>query len=81
MLNLKNASLGKLKKIPTRWFVKMLKDTRDIETTSPERLIKGREVLIEKLLSRVGSFDHTIVEGVSIKSMLRPNEAEFYGNF
>ena len=81
MLNLENASMGKLKKIPTRWFVKMLKDTRDIETTSPERLIKGREVLIEKLLSRVGSFDHIIVEGVSIKSMLRPNEAEFYGNF
>ena len=81
MLNLENASMGKLKKIPTRWFVKMLKDTRDIETTSPERLIKGREVLIEKLLSRVGSFDHAIVEGVSIKSMLRPNEAEFYGNF
>ena len=81
MLNLENASMGKLKKIPTRWFIKMLKDTRDIETTSPERLIKGRKVLIEKLLSRVGSFDHKIVEGVSIKSMLRPNEAEFYGNF
>ena len=81
MLNLENASMGKLKKIPTRWFIKMLKDTRDIETTSPERLIKGREVLIEKLLSRVGSFEHAIVEGVSIKSMLRPNEAEFYGDF
>ena len=81
MLNLENASLGKLKKIPTGWFIKMLKDTRDIKTTSPERLIKGRAVLIEKLLSRIGSFDHSIVEGVSIKSMLRPNEAEFYRNF
>ena len=73
--------MGKLKKIPTRWFIKMLKDTRDIETTSPKKLIKGREVLIEKLLSRVGSLDHTVVEGVSIKSILRPNEAEFYGDF
>ena len=73
--------MGKLKKIPTRWFIKILKDTRDIETTSPNRLIKGRKVLIEKLLSRVGSFDHTLVEGVSIKAMLRPNEVEFYGNF
>ena len=81
MLNLENASMGKLKKIPTRWFIKMLKDTRDIETTSPERLIKGRKVLIEKLLSRLGSLDHTVVEGVSIKSILRPNEAEFYGDF
>ena len=81
MLNLENASIGKLKKIPTRWFIKMLKDTRDTETNSPERLIKGREVLIEKLLSRVGSFDHAIMKDVSIKSMLRPNEIEFYKNF
>ena len=79
MLNLENASMGKIKRIPTFWFIKMLKETRNIENASQERLIKGRRVLIEKLLSRIGSFDHEIVKGVSIESMLRPNETEIYG--
>ena len=79
MLNLENASLGKLKKIPTSWFVKMLQDTRDVETISPSRLVKGRKVLIEKLFSRVGSFDGEIMEGVRIKALLQPNEIKNFG--
>jgi len=79
MLNLENASMGKLKKIPTSWFVQMLKDTRDVETSSPDRLIKGRKVLIEKLLSRAGSFGGKIMEGVRIKALLQPNEIESFG--
>ena len=79
MLNLENASMGKIKRIPTRWFIKMLTETRSIKNPVPERLIKGRKVLIEKLLSRIGSFDHEIVKGVSIESMLRPNEIKIYG--
>jgi 1A family penicillin-binding protein len=79
MLNLENASLGKLKKIPTSWFVKILQDTRDVETSSPSRLVKGRKVLIEKLFSRVGSFDGEIMEGVRIKALLQPNEIESFG--
>jgi len=79
MLNLENASMGKIKRIPTRWFIKILQDTKDIKAASQERLIKGRRVLIEKLLSRVGSFDQEIVKGVPIKSMLRSNEAKTYG--
>ena len=76
MLNLKNASMGKLNKIPTSWFVQMLRDTKNAETNSPVRLMKGRKVLIEKLLSRVGSFDGGIVEGVNIKNLLQPSEAK-----
>ena len=79
MLNLESASMGKIKRIPTRWFIKMLTETRSIKNPLPERLIKGRKVLIEKLLSRIGSFDHEIVKGVSIESMLRPNEIKIYG--
>ena len=79
MLNLENASMGKIKRIPTRWFIKMLEETRDIENVSQERLIKGRRVLIEKLLSRIGSFNSEIVKGVPIRSMLRPNEEKIYG--
>ena len=79
MLNLENASMGKIKRIPTRWFIKILQDTKDIEAASQKRLIKGRRVLIEKLLSRVGSFDQETMKGVSIKSMLRSNEAKTYG--
>ena len=78
MLNLENASMGKLKKIPTSWFVQMLKDTRSVETSSPIRLEKGRKVLIEKLLSRVGSHTREMIEGVRIKSMFRPSEIENY---
>ena len=74
MLNLDNASMGKIKRIPTSWFVQMLKDTRDVETNSPNRLIRGRKVLIEKLLSRVGSFNREMIEGVRINSLLRPSE-------
>jgi len=79
MLNLESASMGKIKRIPTRWFIKMLTETRSTKNPLPERLIKGRKVLIEKLLSRIGSFDHEIVKGVSIESMLRPNEIKIYG--
>ena len=79
MLNLENASMGKLKKIPTSWFVQMLQDTRDVETSSLGRLIKGRKVLIEKLLSRVGSLDRGVLEGVRIKTMLRPSEIKNFG--
>ncbi|MBT6718032.1 MAG: penicillin-binding protein [Nitrospina sp.] len=74
MLNLENASMGKLNKIPTRWFVQMLKDTRDVETSFSTRLIKGRKVLIEKLLSRIGSFDDEMIERIRVESILRPSE-------
>ncbi len=74
MLNLENASMGKLNKIPSRWFVQMLKDTRDVETSSPGRLTRGRKVLIEKLLSRIGSFENQILEGMKITTLLRPRE-------
>ena len=79
MLNLENASMGKIKRIPTRWFIKMLKETRDVKNASQERLTKGRRLLIEKLFSRIGSFDHEIVKNLSIRSILRPNEAKVYG--
>ena len=78
MLNLENASMGKLKKIPTSWFVQMLKDTRDIETNSPERLIKGRKVLIKKLLFRVGSLENGMIEGVMGNALFRPSEIKNY---
>ena len=77
MLNLENASMGRLKKIPTKWFVQMLRDTKNIETSSSERLERGRKVLIEKLLSRVGSLE--IVEGVRIKNLLQADEAKAFG--
>jgi 1A family penicillin-binding protein len=79
MLNLENASMGKLKRIPTSWFVQMLRDTRDIETSSPERLNKGRKVLIEKLLSRQGSFNSGMIEGTKVKALFRPSEAKEFG--
>ena len=79
MLNLENASMGKIKRIPIHWFIKVLKETRDIKNSSPERLIKGRRILIEKLLSRVGSFDHEIMKGMAIRSILQPGEAKIYG--
>ncbi len=78
MINLENTPIGKIKRIPTYWFIKVLKETRDIKNSSPERLNKGRRVLIEKLLARVGSFDYKIMKGVSIRSILRPNEAKSY---
>ena len=79
MLNLENASLGKLKKIPTSWFVQMLKGTRDVETESPARLERGREVLIEKLLSRMKKSNSKTLEGVKINSLLRPSEIKTFG--
>ena len=78
MLNLENATMGKINKIPTSWFVEMLQDTRDIETTSSERLNRGRKVLIEKLVSRVGKFNSEVLEGALITSILRPSEAKDY---
>jgi 1A family penicillin-binding protein len=74
MLNLENASMGKLEKIPTRWFIRMLKDTRDIETSSSARLKKGRKVLIKKLLSRVGFPKDGVIEGVMNNVLFRPGE-------
>ena len=79
MLNLENASMGKLKKIPTSWFIQMLRDTRDIKTSSPERLNKGRKVLIEKLLSRQGSFKSGVIEGATVNALFRPSEAKEFG--
>jgi len=79
MLNLENASMGKLKKIPTSWFIQMLRDTRDIETSSPERLNKGRKVLIQKLLSRQSSFKSGVIEGIKVKALFRPSEAIEFG--
>ena len=76
MLNLENASMGKLNKIPTTWFIEMLRDTKNVETNSPKRLMQGRKVLIEKLFSRTGSFDKELVQGVSIKNLLQPGEAD-----
>ncbi len=78
MLNLENASMGKLKKIPTSWFVQMLKDTKDVEISSPERLARGRKVLIKKLLSRVGSPRDGMIEGVRNNVLLQPSEVEDY---
>jgi 1A family penicillin-binding protein len=78
MLNLENASMGKLKKIPTSWFIQMLKDTRDVETSSLTRLERGRKVLIEKLLSRVGSPKEGMIEGVRNNVLFRPSEVEDY---
>ena len=54
MLNLENAFLGKLKNIPTSWFVQMLKDTRDVETSSPGRLIKEAGMFYKMELERRG---------------------------
>lgn len=79
MLNLENASMGKLKRIPTSWFIQMLRDTRDIETNSPERLNKGRKVLIEKLLSRQGSFKSGAIEAAKVKALFRPSEVKEFG--
>ena len=79
MLNLENASMGKLKKIPTSWFIQMLRDTRDIKTSSPERLSRGRKVLIEKLLSRQGLFKNGALEGAKVKALFRPSEAKEFG--
>ena len=76
MLNLENASMGKLNKIPTTWFIEMLRNTKNVETNSPKRLMQGRKVLIEKLFSRTGSFDKELVQGVSIKNLLQPGEAD-----
>ena len=76
MLNLENASMGKLNKIPTTWFIEMLRDTKNVETNSPKRLMQGRKVLIEKLFSRTGSFDKELVQGVSIKNLLQPGEVD-----
>ena len=78
MLNLENASVGRLNKIPTQWFIQMLQDTRDVETKSPVRLIKGRKMLIEKLLSRVGSFDGEMMKGAKVDLLLRPSEIRDY---
>jgi 1A family penicillin-binding protein len=78
MLNLENASMGKLKKIPTSWFVQMLKETKDVEISSPERLARGRKVLIKKLLSRVGSPRNGMIEGVRSNALFRPSEVEDY---
>ena len=78
MLNLENASMGKIQSIPTSWFVKMLKDTRDIKKNSSERLSRGRKVLIEKLVSRIGSFGNEVLEGKPINLILRPSEAKDY---
>ncbi len=78
MLNLENASMGQIHKIPTSWFVQMLKDTRDIKTNSPGRLIKGRKVLIEKLLSRVGSLENGMIEGVMGNALFRLREIKDY---
>ena len=74
MLNLENASMSKLKKIPTHWFVQMLKDTKDTEETPAGRLSKGRKVLIEKLLSRNKILNSGTIAGEEIKAVLRPNE-------
>ena len=71
--------MGKLKIIPTSWFIQMLRDTRDIKTSSPERLNRGRKVLIEKLLSRQGSFNSGVIEGTKIKALFRPSEAKEFG--
>ena len=79
MINLENASMGKLKKIPTSWFIQMLRDTRDIKTSSPERLSRGRKVLIEKLLSRQGLFKNRALEGAKVKALFRPSEAKEFG--
>ena len=38
--------------------------------------MQGRKVLIEKLFSRTGSFDKELVQGVSIKNLLQPGEAD-----
>jgi 1A family penicillin-binding protein len=76
MLNLENASMGKLKKIPTSWFVQMLKNTKDLEISSPERLARGRKVLIKKLLSRVGSPRNGMIEGVRNNALFRPREVK-----
>ena len=54
----------------------MLRDTKNVETNSPKRLMQGRKVLIEKLFSRTGSFDKELVQGVSIKNLLQPGEAD-----
>ena len=78
MLNLENAAMGKINKIPTSWFIKMLQDTRDIKKTSSERLSRGRKVLIEKLVSRIGSFENEVLEGKPINLILRPSEAKDY---
>jgi 1A family penicillin-binding protein len=78
MLNLENASMGKLKKIPTSWFVQMLKETKDVEISAPERLARGRKVLIKKLLSRVGSPRNGMIEGVRSNALFRPSEVEDY---
>ena len=78
MLNLENASMGKIQSIPTSWFIKMLQDTRDIKKTSSERLSRGRKVLIEKLVSRIGSFGNEVLEGKPINLILRPSEAKDY---
>jgi 1A family penicillin-binding protein len=78
MLNLENASMGKLKKIPTSWFMQMLKDTKDVETNSSGRLARGRKVLIERLLSRVGSPRDGMIEGVRNNVLFRPSEVETY---
>tara|TARA_B110000467_G_scaffold45920_1_gene42053 strand:+ start:1691 stop:4063 length:2373 start_codon:yes stop_codon:yes gene_type:complete len=78
MLNLENASMGKIQSIPTSWFVKMLQDTRDIKKNSSERLSRGRKVLIEKLVSRIGSFGNEVLEGKPINLILRPSEAKDY---
>jgi 1A family penicillin-binding protein len=79
MLNLENASMGKLKKIPTSWFVQMLKDTRDVETSSSIRLERGRKILIDTLLSRIGEFKSAVVKGAKIEAIFRPSEIREFG--
>ena len=56
----------------------MLQDTRDIKKTSSERLSRGRKVLIEKLVSRIGSFGNEVLEGKPINLILRASEAKDY---
>jgi hypothetical protein len=41
-------------------------------------LNRGRKVLIEKLVSRVGKFNSEVLEGALITSILRPSEAKDY---
>ncbi len=74
LLNLKKASLGQNKRIPTSFLVNFLVSTKEISVNGADRVNQARNIAIDHLYRSLGSLSTETIQGYSLRQIMNQSE-------
>jgi hypothetical protein len=74
LLNLKQASLGQSKRIPTSFLVNFLVSTKENSVNGADRVNQARSIAIDHLYQSLGSLRTETIQGYSLRQIMNQSE-------